>query len=104
MFFVGAGVTLVIELVVLIVKLLYKRRRQATKASGSVLAVETVAMQNRSPAEPSQNNQVCVLNRTVQKGQQTYSTFVSSFNMSVFKRNIDCTNFQLQIVPSKKNF
>ena len=63
MFFVGAGVTLVIGLFVLIVIQIYKRRRQAKKTSSSVPAVDTVEMGNQSPApraQLGQNNQVCV--------------------------------------------
>ena len=63
MFFVGAGVTLVIGLFVLIVIQIYKRRRQAWKASSNVPAVDTVEMGNQSPApraQLGQNNQVCV--------------------------------------------
>ena len=102
MFFVGAGLTLVIVLVVLIVIQIYKRRRQARKASSSVLAVETVEMQNQSPAEPSQNNQVCILNRTVQKGQQTFSTFVNSFNECLLtKHGLD--EFSVTNCPIQKN-
>ncbi len=63
MFFVGAGVTLVIGLFVLIVIQIYKRRRQAKKTSSNVRAVDTVEMENQSPApraELDQSNQVCV--------------------------------------------
>ncbi len=63
----GVAVTLAIVLVVLVVLvLLYKRRHQASKLSTNVLAVETVEMQNQSPAEPSQDNQVCSFLRNIE--------------------------------------
>ncbi len=57
----GVAVTLAIALVhvLVVLVLLYKRRRQASKLSTNVLAVETVEMQSQSPTEPSQDNQVC---------------------------------------------
>jgi hypothetical protein len=67
MFFVGAAVTLAIVLFGLIVIKIYKRLRQAKKTSTRILAVDTVKMQNQSPAESSQNDQVCILNWRVQK-------------------------------------
>ena len=84
MFFVGTAVTLAIVLFVLFVMQIYKRRRQAKKASSSVLAVETVEMQNQSPAtraELGQDNQVyvyinislSVLNCSSQKSSEDHS-------------------------------
>ena len=60
MFVVGAAVTLAIVLVVIFVIQIYKRRRQASKLSSSVLAVDTIEMQNETAPEASQNNQVSV--------------------------------------------
>ena len=59
----GGAVTLAIVLVVLVVIfIIYKRRRQAPKLSTDVVAVDAVQMQNRSPGEHSQDNQVhCML-------------------------------------------
>jgi hypothetical protein len=58
MFVAGAAVTLAIVLVVIFVIQIYKRRRHASKLSSSVLAVDTIEMQNET--EASQNNQVNV--------------------------------------------
>ena len=60
MFVAGAAVTLAIVLVVIFVIQIYKRRRQASKLSSSVLAVDTIEMQNETAPEASQNNQVSV--------------------------------------------
>ena len=60
MFVAGAAVTLAIVLVVIFAIQIYKRRRQASKLSSSVLAVDTIEMQNETAPEASQNNQVCV--------------------------------------------
>ena len=60
MFVVGAAVTLAIVLVVIFVIQIYKRRRHASKLSSSVLAVDTIEMQNETAPEASQNNQVSV--------------------------------------------
>ena len=60
MFVVGAAVTLAIVLVVIFAIQIYKRRRQASKSSSSVLAVDTIEMQNETAPEASQNNQVSV--------------------------------------------